>query len=250
MGVAHQFYSPGAGRINIPYTKLFAGPLQEGRLVKPLSAEISICLRADTGMVPAESITISLFDLSESEVSKRGPIIIDGRARSFRLVWPSQTQFGSPKQTKTTAVSIFDYGDNSKAGMMVTVRVRALLSTPNVPAASVGERVPLWDYYAPPFGSQTPSRCGDAQVVQCGTVSQPSGLPFPLGGRDPALGCEPTCSLADLPDATMSRPALPLLGPTASGLGLAQCRREQFASARPLGVARGTRLRSRSLGPN
>lgn len=135
--VGHGTWGAGAGQINIPWIKLDPPP---NRAIRPTTVQLQICLRSDTATVPSESISVYLYGPS-GVVSRYGPILLDTRARKFNFRWPYVPPF-VPADTPTAknAVTIYDYGDNSKAGMVVTVRIRCLVTDASISGLQTGER--------------------------------------------------------------------------------------------------------------
>lgn len=150
--VGHSYYSAGAGQISITPKKL--GVIL-GRPHRLVSFSVTVCLRSDTGMVPAEAVSFAAYDPSLQKDSvpllRRGPYIIDGRHRTFRFRVPYYPPFTYDDQTasSTKVISIYDYGDNSKAGMMVSVRSRFAIQDPLAP--QMGLDVPEREHQSSSF---------------------------------------------------------------------------------------------------
>jgi len=152
--VAHNVYSAGAGTINMYYLKMSKDLLT--RPFRPVHVRVSICLRADVGMVPAESVTLIFNDAVGRTILKRGPLLLGGLPRTFnfRLPYSAPSIVGN----NIVAMQIVDYGDNSKAGMVVSFRMRVLLQDPDVTGATtLVEKHPTYEHYEGMVDTLVPS---------------------------------------------------------------------------------------------
>lgn len=155
----HGVFSAGAGQINITADKLFAEVLSGQRHIRPKRVTIAICLRSETALVPTESVSINLYSPLGQSVARFGPFLLDSRARTWSFKWPFVVP-GDYLQSPSTAkvFSIYDYGDDSKAGMVVSAKVWAEVSAPSVPQKTEG-KIPISVRYAvPSAGHEGPSR--------------------------------------------------------------------------------------------
>lgn len=128
-------YSSGAGQINITPVELNL-PLY--RAVRPLMAKITMSL---TGNIPAinvsEPILIKGYNCAlQSDVVKvLGPYLVSTLPKTFTIHWP----YCAPTQIADATrkiLSIYDFGTDSKLGLIVTVRI-IFMQGPDIPGKTV-----------------------------------------------------------------------------------------------------------------
>lgn len=143
----HSYYNAGAGRINITPKKIQADTFK--RPMRMTRITLTLVLRSDTGMVPSEPVSVYIWNpllfpakMNDEPVKIFGPVVVGGLPRTWTISVPRMPMldYSQAPYPVTPLFTIYDFGDNSKAGMMVAVKVHFVLG--NTVAPNLGALVP------------------------------------------------------------------------------------------------------------